>query len=262
MEYKASQLVKLRNTSAEDTDLLLPTGLVLLGYRGSIAHGMYLDPDKPESFDDRDLMGVSIPPIENYFGLKYFEQKEVQLNEWDSVTYELKKYIRLLLKSNPNVLSLLWLKDQFYIYRDSIGASLIENRDWFISKRIYKSYTGYAYSQLKRMVHGERYGYMGEKRKSLVQKYGYDCANAAHCIRLLRMGTECLSTGELFVYRDDAPQLVEIKTGKWTLEQVKAEAEHQFKRAEDAFDHCKLPNEPNAKKAEQWLVEVLSGHFY
>jgi len=63
---------------------------------------------------------------------------------------------------------------------------------------------------------------MGTKRKMLVEKYGYDCKNAAHLIRLLRMGVEFLKDGRLYVMREDAKQLIEIKRGEWTLEQVKA----------------------------------------
>ena len=49
---------------------------------------------------------------------------------------------------------------------------------------------------------------MGEKRKAIVRKYQYDVKNAAHLIRLLRMGIEFLETGELRVFRAmDAEEL-------------------------------------------------------
>lgn len=55
-----------------------------------------------------------------------------------------------------------------------------------------------------RKLHREHFsGYMGEKRKAMVRKYQYDVKNAAHLIRLLRMGTEFLTTGELQVYRGE-----------------------------------------------------------
>jgi len=52
---------------------------------------------------------------------------------------------------------------------------------------------------------------MGAKRKSLVEKFGYDTKNAAHLILLLRMGIEFLSVGVLHVKRHDAQELLEIK---------------------------------------------------
>lgn len=70
----------------------------------------------------------------------------------------------------------------------------------------------------KRLVHyhkkGKNLGYMGGKRKQLVLEYGYDCKNAAHLIRLLRMCVEFLDTGTLVVKRPDAAELLSIKTGK------------------------------------------------
>lgn len=212
--------VKLKGCTQEEIDQIIPPHTVLLGYVGSIAHGTYRDPDNPDSVDDKDIMGVCLPPLESIYGLDRFEQRCVQLRDWDSVIYEARKYVRLLYQSNPNVLSLLWLNDNHYIYRGPIGNYLISNRDLFVSKKIYHSFTGYAYAQLKRMTHAACEGYMGKKRKELVEKFGYDCKNAAHCIRLLRMGIEFLREGVLHVHREDAPQLVEIKMGGWKLEQV------------------------------------------
>lgn len=219
-------------------------GAILVGYRGSIAHGMYVPNTDPNSIDDKDVMGIIIPPIDCYFGLKHFGHrgtKERFENEWDMVIYEIKKYINLLKKSNPNVLSLLWLEDNHYIQRMPEGNLLIDNRNLFVSKSIYKSFTGYAYGQLQRMEKFKFDGYMGEKRKTLVNKYGYDTKNAAHLIRLLRMGIEFLIDGRLYVHRKDAPQLLEIKHGKWTLNKVKKEAEKLFNLAEEAYIKSDLP---------------------
>lgn len=196
--------IHIKNLSPEEIDELLPPGLILLGYRGSIAHDMYHKPNNPDSIDDRDVMGVSIAPIENYFGLSKFEQRERMVKDVDSVVYELRKFVSLLMKCNPNVLSLLWLEPRHYIYRDAWGWKLINNRDLFVSRKIYHSFTGYAYGQLKRMQHANFEGYMAQRRKALVQKYGYDCKNASHCIRLLRTGIEFLREGELHVHREDA----------------------------------------------------------
>lgn len=250
--------LKLKGIKPEEYCELLPPNVILLGYRGSIAHNMYLDNSRPDSIDDKDLMGVCIASKEVYFGLNHFEQKEKMLREWDCVTYELRKYVRLLVNSNPNVLSLQWLRPNHYVYADAWGRKLINNRDLFVTKKIFHSFTGYAYAQLKDMERMKTAGYMGEKRKALVEKFGYDTKNAAHCIRLLRMGIEFLREGELHVFREDAPQLIDIKTGKWTLEQVKDEAKRLFARAETAYDECKLPKEPNRVIVNGLLVDMIS----
>lgn len=259
---KASDLgISLPRTSSSEVDEILPENVVLLGYRGSIAHGMYVPPDEPTSIDDKDVLGVCFGPIDSYCGLKRFEQHEKMLGPWDAVTYEYRKFLRLLAGANPNVLSLLWLEPNHYIYVATPGQQLIDHRSLFATRRIYHAFTGYAYSQLKRMTHLAFKGYMGQKRKALVEQFGYDCKNAAHLIRLLRMGIEFLREGTLHVMRPDAPQLLEIKRGLWTLEQVKAEAEHLFKRAEAAFDACTLPIAPDMDQINALCVTAIRAYI-
>jgi predicted nucleotidyltransferase len=215
----------LHNLSQEESNNIIPEGTVLLGYCGSRAHGTFIPKEDPNSIDDIDVMGISIAPLNCYFGLSNFEQKDIQYKEYDSVVYEIRKYFRLLLKGNPNVLGLMWLKPSDYIHVSDIGKQIISNRDLFVSKQAYHSFNGYAYGQLKRMSHYKFEGYMSQKRKQLVDKWGYDCKNASHLIRLLRMGIEFLTDGKLQVFREDAPELIDIKTGKWSLEKVQKESD-------------------------------------
>ena len=232
---------------------------ILLGYRGSISHGTYKSNKDPNSIDDKDLQGICIPPIEYYYGLKEFGSRgtiEIKKDEWDIVLYEFTKVIRLLEKGNPNVLALLWLEPQYYINITEAGQMLLDNRDLFVGKHVYHSFVGYANGQLHRMTHMACKGYMGEKRKRLVEKYGYDCKNGSHLIRLLKMGIEFLNDGELHVLRKDAQQLLEIKAGEWSLEKVKNEAERLFASAEMAFTQSKLPVKPDHEKVNQLCVDI------
>lgn len=240
----------LKTLSDCDFDLMKHT--ILLGYRGSIAEGTYI----PNYTDDKDVLGICVPPKQYYYGLDRFEQYEKFKGEWDVVIYSLQKFIRLLLKNNPNVLSLLWLRENYYIIKTDYGRRLIEHRDIFVSKLAYRSFCGYAYGQLHRMTHGAYKGYMGKKRKELVDRFGWDVKNGSHLLKLLRMGIEFLTTGELQVDRPEKHQLIEIKKGLWTLEQVKSEANRLFGRLEDAYIHSKLRNVPDYEKANKLLIEI------
>ena len=234
---------------------------ILHGYRGSISHGMFVPSSDPNSIDDKDTMAVCIPDLNYYFGLKHMDVKEIKRGEWDIVIYELRHFVSLLSKGNPNVLSLLWLEDNLFIKKTEIGQMLIDSRDLFIGKHAFKSFTGYAYSQLKKMENGAFKGYMGEKRKSLVEKYGYDTKNASHLIRLLRMCIEFLNDGRLYVLREDATQLIDIKKGAWPLEKVKEEADRLFKLADQAYLHSRLPVSADKDKINELLVRMLNKKF-
>ena len=237
---------------------LFPDNLILAGHRGSVAHNMYIPNTDPNSVDDVDLMGVFLAPVEHYIGItKTRETVERFVGKYDVVSYEYIKFVKLLLKLNPNVMSLLWIKDNHYIKRHEYGQVLIDNRNLFVSKEAYKSFTGYAWGQLKKMERFSFEGYMGIRRKKLVEKYGYDLKNASHCIRLLKMSVEFLITGELNVFRHDAPILLQIKTGKWSLEQVKAEAKRLFILADEAYIRSKIPDKPNYDKVGKIVKEIM-----
>ena len=252
----------MKNMTPEQRKELFPDNMVLLGYRGSIAHNMYVPNTDPNSIDDIDLMGVYMAPVDHYIGLKRTRETiEKFIDQWDVVCYEYKNFVKLLLNSNPNVLSLLWIKDNYYIEKHDYGKILIENRDLFVSKKVYHSFTGYAHGQLKRMTHLSTEGYMGEKRKALVEKYGYDCKNAAHCIRLLKMGIEFLTEGSLNVFREDASWLLEIKRGLWKLEDVKKESDRLFALADEAYVRSSLPSKPEYDKVNDLLKSVLYNYI-
>jgi uncharacterized protein len=101
-------------------------------------------------------------------------------------------------------------------------------------------------------------GYMGQKRRELVRRVGYDAKNAAHLIRLLRMGIEFLTEGTLHIERADAPELLDIKRGAWPLERVKTEAERLFTLAQEAYVRSSLPAEPKRDEAERLCVSMIS----
>jgi predicted nucleotidyltransferase len=233
---------------------------IIHAYRGSIAHGMYIKNSDPLSFDDKDTIALCVPTKQYYIGLKTFGSggtQEIKRDEWDIVVYEMKKGISLLSQGNPNVLCLLWVEPKNYINITEAGKKLVANRNLFVGKHVYRSFTGYAYSQLHRMEHFVFQGYMGSKRKAIVEQFGYDTKNAAHLIRLLRMGIEFLTDGELYVERQDASQLLDIKRGKWTLEQVKEESDKLFKLTEEAYVRSTLPKQPDYEKINELCIELI-----
>jgi uncharacterized protein len=230
---------------------------VYAGLMGSVSHGTYVPKTDPDSIDDVDIMAVVVPSPRWLLGLHQWEHWVKQLDELDVVGYSLRKFVGLLLKANPNVVGLLWLRPEFILTQHPAFKPMVENRQAFSSKRAYESFVGYSKSQLNKMGLPGHRAYMGAKRKELVERYGYDCKNAAHSVRLLRMGIEFLETGELNVYRGaDADELKAIKRGEWTLDQVKAEVDRLSDRIVAARDRSPLPPEPNSALAEELLIDI------
>lgn len=236
---------------------------ILFGYRGSIAHGMYVPRTDPNSVDDIDCIGVYIAPVEHYLGLGRKEHAELMEPPYDVISYELRKFVNLLIKGNPNVLSMLWMPDKYIVSANVFGRRLRLNRDLFISKQFYYMFEGYALSQKRRMTRISGRSNLGAKRKALVEQHGYDTKNAAHTVRLLRMGIEFLGGRGLLVDRSsiDADELIDIKLGKKSLRDVTRMIDRLFLDLDNAYACSSLPDRVDQDAVESMLVEILSQHF-
>jgi predicted nucleotidyltransferase len=225
---------------------------------GSISHGTYVPSSDPQHIDDVDILMILVPPAEALVGLDQFDHWVWLKDELDVVSYSARKLAHLMLKGNPNVLGLMWLPDSCVLKAHPLWKNWLENRRAFLGPIVHKSFAGYAYSQLHRLGSPNTRGYMGRERKELFQRYGYDLKNAAHCLRLLRMGCELMETGDMHVDRTDidAAELIEVKAGGWTLGQVQREAERGFKRMQQAAERSMLPEHPDLERVERLLVDT------
>ncbi len=235
---------------------------ILTAYRGSIVHGTYLGTKDLHSTDDKDAMVICVPPMDYYLGFQTHGLgkkgvKEIFKGQWDIVCYEARKAISLLEKGNPNILMILWLRENDYIKIAPAGQLLLDNRTLFDGKHVYKSFVGYARGQLHKMTHGVKEGYMGAKRKALFERYGYDVKNASHLIRLLRMALEYLTTGEMNVFRQDASELIDIKSGKWSLKEVEEESKRLFDLTDKALIKSILPPRPNHDSISRLCMKII-----
>lgn len=113
---------------------------------GSYSYGLNI------KTSDEDIRGICIPPKPYFLGFSYnFDQKDSWGDNSDKVIYGISKFFKLAANSNPNVLELLFVKPEFIRNISDSGQQLIDNRDAFISKKAYKTFNGYALSQLKRL---------------------------------------------------------------------------------------------------------------
>ena len=107
---------------------------------GSRAYGL----DTPTS--DTDIRGVFILPKTQFYALNYIGQINNASN--DIVYYELRKFIELCSKNNPNILELLHVPEECILYKHPVFNTI--KLDYFLSKQCKKSFANYAYAQLKK----------------------------------------------------------------------------------------------------------------
>ncbi len=214
----------------------------------------------PES--DIDFRGVYVGSVEKYIGLNFDQKNFASVSdEKDSQIFELRNFLNLALKANPNALELLFVKYYERIIENDNFVPLFENADrWFLSKRLKNTYLGYATSQYNKIT-GVTTGKLGEARKHLVEKYGYDIKYASHAMRLLMTLKAYLVNGTFKTSPPDYafPYLMNLKSGKFSVDEFMIQYANTLTETEFAFDRYghRIPDEPNVDAVEEFLIQII-----
>lgn len=120
-------------------------GLLLYEYiRGSQTYGTNV----ASSDEDRGL--IYIAPENKLLGLGFDYQEEILDEKGDTCCWEIGKFMKLLLKSNPTVLEALFIPDDKVIYEDPLITELKKYRNKFLTKQCFKPFGGYMTSQIEK----------------------------------------------------------------------------------------------------------------
>lgn len=112
--------------------------------RGSKAHGIAT----PQS--DTDMGGVFLAPQYTLLGLGLNYKDEISDERHDVVYWELAKFGRLLLKSNPSVLEALFVDPEFRLETNCAMKPLFEMKHAFLTKQCFAPFGTYAANQIRR----------------------------------------------------------------------------------------------------------------
>lgn len=202
---------------------------------------------------DYDYLGVTVEPPEYVIGMRKFEQFEWKRPELqaEGVTYSLKKFVSLLVKGNPTILSAAFSP---YSY-DTLGLTDPLFQSMFISKRAGGHFIGYMQDQIRRLHTSKG---MHVTRGELIEKYGYDTKYAAHVIRLGFQGIEYLSRGTITLPMSSThvEVLSAVRNGGMTYEKFMRLAERTMEALKSVDAFSSLPEHPQYDKLNQWLVKA------
>ncbi len=193
---------------------------------------------------DDDLRGIYLPPARLHWSLRRLpEQLEFMEQERDEVYWELEKFLRLALKANPNVLETLWT--HLVLQADETAQELRAIRLAFLSKHVYKTYSGYVLSQFRRMANAFK------------DKGTYKPKHAMHLVRLLHSGIAALETGEIRIdVAERRDELLHIRNDGLPFDEVKRRALELDERFQQAFERTALPEQPDFRRVDEFLVRA------
>ena len=191
---------------------------------------------------DDDLRGIYLPPARLHWSMfKLPEQLEFADETKDEVYWELEKFLRLALQANPNVLEVLW--SPLVLHVDEVARRLLDMRQVFLTRHLYKTYSAYVLSQFRRMS------------KAHAKSGEYKPKHAMHLIRMLYSGIETLRTGLLRLdLGERRDELLQIKLGKWPFDRARQRALELDQEFQDAFVSTKLPEKPDYQRVDEFLV--------
>ena len=189
---------------------------------------------------DVDRRGIYLPPADLEWSL-YGVPEQLENRETEECYWELKKFIVLALKANPNILECLW--SPIVEQTSEVAEALVVKREIFLSKLVYQTYNGYVMSQFKKL------------EQDLRTKDELNWKHAMHLIRLLLQGIGVMTerqVGVRVVEHRDA--LLAIRDGGQSWAEVNAWRLALHREFEEAFRRTTLPDAPDYAEANRLLI--------
>lgn len=102
-------------------------------------------------------------------------------------------------------------------------------------------------------------------RAKMEKESGFDRKHAMHLVRLMRMSKEILSGQGVIVKRPDREELLSVRNGSWTYDEVVEHADKLESESRALFDKLKeqdakdraIPLKPNVKKIDKLCQEII-----
>jgi predicted nucleotidyltransferase len=211
---------------------------------------------------DIDYRGLFVATDPKYLANLNTIESIVQDGEVDATYYELTRYLKLLRKSNTQVLEILFAPESSFVYKHPHFDVIRNNKYSLIETAVLKnSLKGYVYSELK-LATGQRSGQLGGKRKQAVTTYGYSPKNFIQILRLCRVGIQFFTDGQYMVnVKEFNPEyhklLMDIKTcpEKYERDQLEQMVNDEFFKLEKVIDNTDVEYKFDDELAAQIILD-------
>lgn len=227
--------------------------LRFLCYGGSIAYGLAT----PES--DTDVRGFIAETRETLLtslsttATNLIPSDTIATEELDCEIYNFNKFFYLLYKGSPNCIELLGLHPDSIIFNSYDYCWLVKHSDLFITKQLYKTFKGYANTQLSRPVN------------NVDEELAFKKLNkqAMHAVRVLMTLRDILDKGKILTWRGkDRDLLLSIRQGKYWTEDNELNSEYwdmvaELKNeVERLYITSDLPDKPDVERLKKLQMYI------
>lgn len=203
---------------------------------GSRAFGLATDAS------DTDRRGVYVAPTPLFWR---FDKPPTHVSgpRDEEFSWEIERFCSLALRANPNLLEC--LHSPLVEYTDDTGRELLALRGAFLSRRVERTFRGYAEQQLGKLQADIRT--QGRPRWK----------HAMHLVRLLSSCRDLLRTGTLRVdVGERREELLAVRRGEIGWEELRGRVRTLYDEVSAAAGRSPLPAEPDRARVEDFLVRV------
>jgi predicted nucleotidyltransferase len=238
---------------------------------GSVAYGVSSDTS------DCDIYGWVVPPKHLVFPhlageilgfgaqIKKFDQwQQHHINdrearkEYDFSVYNIVRYFHLCMGGNPNMIDSLWTPTNCVIHSTTLSEMVRDHRRLFVSKKMWHTYKGYAFSQLHKM--SSKDPEPESKRAKLREELGWDVKFGYHVVRLLLEIEQLLQEGDMDL-QAHKEHLKAIRRGEVTEQEVRDFFTLKEKELEKLYHESNIPYSPDEAAIKKLLLECLEHHY-
>ncbi|MCH5375393.1 MAG: nucleotidyltransferase domain-containing protein [Planctomycetes bacterium] len=203
---------------------------------GSRAYGL------DDEHSDTDRRGIYLPCADLHWSL-FGVPEQLENEETQEAYWELRKFLVLALKANPNVLECLYTP--IIETATPLAQELLDMKTVFLSRMVYQTYNGYVMSQFKKM------------QTDIRNQGQVKWKHVMHLIRLLLSGITVLREGFVPVQIGDHREaLLWIKAGEMPWDEVEAWRLALHKQFDRAFEETILPEKPDYDRVNNYLVKA------
>lgn len=255
----AGQVLAPFRDAVERSGFEYPKGIILAFEGGSVMHGASV------GSDDHDYYGVYVEPPAVKLGLSpkphhvwstSDSSRRNTAEDVDLVLYSLTKFAKLAASGNPTILHFLWVENA--LGRNKWWDAVIKARTHFLSRSHLDRFIGYANAQLDRLT-GRRA--RKQHRPELIEQYGFDTKAAMHLMRLMFEAFYLMRDAKMSFPNPKADYLIEIRNGKYTLDQILSEFERVKAQCLDEQRRSRLPDQVNMAQVNKLLADVYQSFW-
>jgi len=206
-------------------------------------------PTDPNYESDRDYRGIYIANFQEYVCLspdKKGEQRHLD-EKTDIVNYDLRKFLKLALQGNPNILEMLFTPKEFWLeetFKTNFWEKFYNIRHQFLSKRVKTAYYGFAKAMLKTLENKNR----ATKPKE-----------AAHGLRLIFNGIQVAREADLspVLYGKNLEFIKAVREGRIPHEDIVKISTDGLWDLCRLFEKTCIPQEPNYKLVNEVFYQCV-----